>query len=1371
MNITTGDEVNQHNSAAMPDDVGSSQNQNPPAISTPITLPSFPSFEVHADSNAGPRWRKWLGRFERLLVGLGITDPTRKRALLLHYAGFEVDEIFETLSDTGTDSQYDKAVEKLNEYFSPKTNTAYEVYMFRQAKQRDGESLDTYHTRLRQLAKTCGFTNVDKEIAEHITLTCISNSLRRRALRDNYDLTTLLKTGRAFELSEQQARQVEKHEADINSLAWRNTASNTNKMRQNRPQQNRHKPQPRARGRHDDTRQKAAKQNNTCRNCGGPFPHATTCPAKGQTCNSCGKSNHWSRVCRSKPKQSTKNISAKPDDNSDSEDAYVFTVINQEQMQPHCQVDLEGHKIEMMIDSGANVNLLDEATYKKINEHCSKPLKPSNQKIFAYGSATPLPLLGIFSSEIRTQSSSLNARLHVIKGNTGNLMSYKTATKLGLIKISVNNTNATAKSISFDPLQQEFQCLFDGIGKVKDKIVKLHIDPNITPKQQPHRRIPFHVRKDVEKELQRLEALDIIEEVEGPTPWVSPIVVVPKPSGQVRLCVDMREANKAIKREKHIMPTIDDLIADLSGATVFSKLDLSSGYHQFVLDPECRHITTFSTHVGLRRYKRLMFGVNAASEIFQNKIEELLTGLPGCKNISDDIIVFGETQESHDQNLRKVFKRLKENNVRLNKEKCVFSKSEVMFYGHIFSANGIKADPKKIDAIKNAPPPQNISEVKSLLGMAQYVSRFIPGYASLTAPLRSLTKQNNPWKWEEEEQQALRQLQDALTGEKVMSYFDPRKETEIIVDASPVGLGGLLMQEGKVISYASRALSDVESRYSQTEREMLATVWGAERFHLYVYGAKFSIVTDHKPLLGIFNGHKLTSTRIDRWKLRLMPYNCELIYRPGRDENNPADFISRHPSISEPDESETSIAESYINYICSNAVPKAMTLHEVQIATKTDQTLQAVTTAIETGQWSNPLIQDFKKVKDELSNCNGVILRGNRIVLPDMLKSAAVDLAHGGHQGIVKTKSLIREKIWFPGIDGMVEEKVKSCLPCQAATQAKLPVPEPLNMTPLPTTAWKEVSTDFVGPFPSGEYLLVVTDSYSRFPEVEITTSTSARTVIPKIDAIFARQGIPDILKSDNGPPFNSYEFKQFAEHLGFKHRRITPYWPRANGEAERFMKTIEKCIRAAHLDGKNWKQEMYVFLRHYRATPHTTTGISPSEALNNRKLKTSLPELPTSPPSLHQKMQQRDKHQKEKMKSYADSKARAQESSIKPGQVVLLRQRKQNKFSTPFNPKPLLVKEKKGSMVTASNGAKTVTRNSSLFKVIPDTLMTFEDDDDSVIDEPTVQTPQNQPTGTVQIPQSQPTGTAQAEPQPPPVRKSNRPRKTPVRFSDFVSK
>ena len=1288
---------------------------------------------------------------------MGITDDKQKRALLLHYAGPSVDEIFDTLDNTGEDKDYKKAIDKLTEYFSPQTNIAYEVYNFRQAKQKEGESLDSYHTRLRQLSKTCEFADTDKEIKEHIILSCSSNSLRRRALRENPDLASLLKLGRALELSESQANKVERNESTINAV---NEHKGFQRSRQSRPQRNgRSRSQTNhhrslSRSRSTTTRNNSTSQE--CRNCGGHFPHKTSCPAKGKDCKACGKIGHFARVCRTNPPktESVKHITQDTDD----EYEYVYSVNNQGNKQPPtCKLQIEGKTVDMMIDSGASVNLIDETTFQVINDHRGKILEQTNNRIYPYGSTTPLPLLGTITANIKAQTTSTKAQLHVVKGNTGNLLSYKTAQQLGLLKISVNAATIANKN-SPDCLQEEFKCLFGGIGKVKGKTIQLHIDSNVKPKQQPHRRIPFHVRADVEKELERLEKLDIIETVEGPTPWVSPVVVVPKKSGEVRICVDMREANQAVKREKHLMPTTDDLVADLNGATLFSTLDLSSGYHQLELAPESRHITTFSTHVGLRRYKRLLFGINAASEIFQNAIEELLTGLPGCKNISDDIIVFGKDQEDHDKNLRGVLQRLQEYNVRLNKDKCSFSKTEVMFYGHVFSAEGIKPDPKKVEAIKSASPPQNASEVKSLLGMAQYVSRYIPEYATITAPLRALTRQDASWKWEQEEQRALDNLREALTGDRVMSYFDPRKKVEVIVDASPVGLGGLLVQEGKVISYASRALSDVESRYSQTEREMLATVWGAEHFHLYVYGAQFSIITDHKPLLGIFKSHKQTSARIDRWKLRLMPYDCQLLYRPGRDAENPDDFMSRHPSTSETE--RQNIAEDYVNYICNNAIPKAMTLPEVKLEIKKDQAMQALIKAIESDQWSDQETQVYRKIKDELSVCNGIVLRGNRIVIPTSLRSKAIDLAHIGHQGIVKTKRLLREKVWFPGIDKMAEEKIHNCLPCQASTQGKMPPPEPLKMTPLPSAPWKEVAIDFVGPFPTGDYIMVVIDEYSRFPEVETLTSTSARAVIPKLDAIFARQGIPEVLKSDNGPPFFGHEFRKFTEYLGFEHRKITPYWPKANGEAERFMQTIEKCIRTANTDGKNWKQEMHKFLRQYRATPHSTTDISPSEALNQRKLKTTLPELAPVNHSVQSKIAKTDADKKLKMKIYADAKAHARETSIKPGEVVLMRQPKCNKLSTPYNPKPFVVEAKKGTMVTVSNGPKTITRNSSQFKVIPKHLMKFEEDEEE--EEETATNP-TEPT------EPMPAEPAQDLPETTPLRRSNRQIKPPVRFSDYV--
>lgn len=259
-------------------------------------------------------------------------------------------------------------------------------------------------------------------------------------------------------------------------------------------------------------------------------------------------------------------------------------------------------------------------------------------------------------------------------------------------------------------------------------------------------------------------------------------------------------------------------------------------------------------------------------------------------------------------------------------------------------------------------------------------------------------------------------------------------------------------------------------------------------------------------------------------------------------------------------------------------------------------------------------------------------------------------------------------------------------------------------MSSLPDGPWEKVAVDFCGPMPTGEYLLVLMDEYSRFPIVEIIKSVSASTTVPKLDKIFAEYGIPLELKSDNGPPFSSLPFHNFAKELGFHHRKITPYWPQANAEAERFMKTIQKAIRTAHIEGLNWKQELPKFLRNYRATPHTTTGVTPSELLNGRKLRTKIPQQqsPTSQEKeLDDKARKNDNSQKEKMKKHADKTNHAQPNKIVVGDKVLVKQKKHNKLTTPFDPKPYKVVEVKGSMVVAEREDHQITRNSSHFKVI----------------------------------------------------------------------
>ena len=375
----------------------------------------------------------------------------------------------------------------------------------------------------------------------------------------------------------------------------------------------------------------------------------------------------------------------------------------------------------------------------------------------------------------------------------------------------------------------------------------------------------------------------------------------------------------------------------------------------------------------------------------------------------------------------------------------------------VFSAQGMSPDHAKVKAIKQADPPTSVSDVRSLLGMTNYVSLFIRNYADIVAPLRDLTYKDVEFKWQEVHQKALHQLKCSLTYDEVMAYFDPHKKTVLFVDASPVGLGAMLTQSGKVISYASKALSSLERRYSKIEREALAITWGCHHFRMYLLGSHFKVITDRKPLLYIFNSPtSQASARIDNWRLKLHSFDFEVLYSRG--DLNSADCISRHLQAATQCDLIAESAEQYVNFVMTQATPKALRKDDIIKATAQDVTLQEVMRLISNGHGNNlkPVngvdpsnLKIFANVRNELTSVDGnIVLRGNRIVIPDALQKLVIALAHEGHQGLVKTRSFLRSKVWFPKMDAAVDQVVNKCFPCQIATPK--PSWEPLKMTPLP---------------------------------------------------------------------------------------------------------------------------------------------------------------------------------------------------------------------------------------------------------------------------------------------------------------------------------
>ena len=697
------------------------------------------------------------------------------------------------------------------------------------------------------------------------------------------------------------------------------------------------------------------------------------------------------------------------------------------------KLSVGGVELEMLVDSGATNNIVDEETWEDLKAKkikCKSEAAPIDRKLYAYASSKPLQVKGRFMCEVLIGKGKAQAEFLVIKGKGVPLLCKDTTMKLGVLRIGVDiATVAETKQT----LQRQFPEVFSGIGKLKSKQVTLRVDPKVKPVDQPLGRTPFNLQEKVKKKIQELLDCDIVEEVDGPTPWVNPVVIIPKADGDIRLCIDMRRANEAILRGSHPIPTVDELLHSMNGSRVFSKLDLKWGYHQLELSQESCQITTFVTHKGLYRYKRLLFGVSSASELYQHEISTALAGIEGVDNISDDIIVHGPDQKIHNQRLLKTMERLRQHGLTLNADKCLFNVDRLVFMGILLSEKGIGLTEERVRALQETREPETVSEVQSFLGLANYSSRFIPHFATLTEPLRKLTRKDVSFHFGPEQKASFESLKKSMVEAGTLAYFDKSASTKVVVDTSPVGLGAVLMQNQNgawvPICYASRSLTDCERRYSQTEKEAL--VWAWERYHAYIYGMRFDLVTDHKPLEVIYGPRSKPCARIECWVIRLQPYDFWVVYAQG--QSNVADPLSRLLSQNKATNHQHG-AEEYVQFAAISATPAALTTRKVEEASAVDEELKALREAIKTGRFEK--CKAYEPAAGELCVIGQLVLRGTRIVLPTKLRPQAISLAHEGHLGIVGTKQNLRSKVWWPGIDKAAEKFCKSCYGCQLVAQS-----------------------------------------------------------------------------------------------------------------------------------------------------------------------------------------------------------------------------------------------------------------------------------------------------------------------------------------------
>ncbi|XP_029166467.1 uncharacterized protein K02A2.6-like isoform X1 [Nylanderia fulva] len=1123
------------------------------------TLTSLNCFDCDGDpASVGTRWEKWKRALEIYLLALNIDKPANKRATLLHTGGLTLQDIYYNIPGAHVDEAegvdvYKVALNKLDEYFSPKQSKVYERHLFRLIKQEESEKFEKFLLKLRNQANKCKFTNIEEHLIDQIVEKCNSTELRKKILStgDNMTLDQIISEANALEAVSRQLEvfnkkdlsHQERNNNEINKLDFKKYKS-SNKQANNR------------------------NADETCSRCGSNkhSQYDKKCPARDKRCLKCNLFGHFREYCRTKQKRKifekkteTRPNKHKQEDTKTEEVDYIFHL--DEDSVINCLVG--GIKIEMLIDSGSKCNVITDKTWKYLKEHEVKAyqqIKKPDKVLLPYGSKKPLDIIGSFQADItiNTNNSPRRATFYVIRNGTRNLLGKNTAIELGVLQIGLQ-INA------IQPLP-----------KFKDVKITIPIDKTVKPVIQPYRRIPIPLENKVNEKLAELKDSDIIEKVHGPSPWVSPMVPVLKENGEVRICIDMRRANKAIIRENHPLPTMNEMLPNFRQAKYFSRLDIKNAFHQVEIDPDSRYITTFSTSKGLFRYKRLMFGISCAPEIFQKVLERMLLGCEGTSNFIDDIIVYGQDELSHDKRLKKVLEVLKENDVLLNERKGIYKTKKVEFLGHELSEEGIKPLGKYIKVIQTSRCPTTIEELQSFLGLVNFVGKWIPNLATLTEPFRKLlrlklNKTTNIQKyWTSDQNIAFQDLKESLSKIKTLGYYNPDDKTQVIADASPVGLGTVLIQIDsngpRIIAYGSKSLTDCEKRYCQTEKEALALVWAVEHFKIYLFGKEFELISDHKPLEIIFGQRSKPCARIERWVLRLQAFKYKVIYQPGK--SNIADPLSR---LCKTNTLKPFDNENYINQIVEYSTPIAVPLKEIEAASSIDGEILKVKNGVYNNSWDES-VRNYKIFQAELCFNEDILLRGNKIVIPPPLRQRVLEAAHEGHPGIVAMKNRLRTKVWWPKIDKDAENMVKSCKGCTLVSAPN--PPNPMRRRELPSMPWIDVAIDFLGPLPSNDYLLVIVDYYSRYKEIKVTRNITAIDTIRILKEIFSRLGFPATLTCDNGNQLTSETFKKYCTECGIKLYHTIPYWPQMNGEVERQNRDILKRLKISQLEKKTGRNK-----------------------------------------------------------------------------------------------------------------------------------------------------------------------------------------------------
>ncbi|UYV70991.1 K02A2.6-like, partial [Cordylochernes scorpioides] len=706
------------------------------------------------------------------------------------------------------------------------------------------------------------------------------------------------------------------------------------------------------------------------------------------------------------------------------------------------------------------------------------------------------------------------------------------------------------------------------------------------------RPVPFAIRTAVTEALENMVTKGHLYRVRS-SQWKTPVVVVPKKkkNKEMRICCDFKVTlNRLLDTAAHPLPTQQDLFAILAKGKYFSKLDLSSAYLQLEVAKSTQPFLTINTHKGFFRFRRMPFGLANAPSYLQSVMDRVLARIEGVICYIDDVLIATVSVKKHLAVLKTVFLRLEKYNIKLKKDKCKFVQREIEYLGHLIKEDGIRPLDHKVQALQKAKSPTNISELRSFLELVNYYGKFIPNLPDLLSPLHELLHKNNCWSWTKECEEAIEKCKSSITSERVLVPYDTTLPLFLATDASQIGIGAVLSHviggQERPIMFASWTLSGAERNYSQIEREALAIIYEVTKFHQFIYGRRFTLITDHKPIVSIL-GPKSGIPTLD--------------YRDGRK------FF---------ESGETSRLDNI--YALSYMEDLSITTEEIKIETQKDEVLSIVKCYTQHG-WPERVpdhLRPYFQRKMELTVDGECILWGMRVIIPSSLRPNLLSCLHETHSGMSKMKSVARSHFWWPNLDNEIEFLVNRFRNCQQVQDG----PNRVKWQPWiwAVRPWQRIHIDYAKK--DNINLLIVVDSHSKwieaFPMREIT---SAKT-IEQLRRLFSSYGLPEEIASDNGPQFTGSDMKTFLKNNGIKHTLIPAYYPQSNGLAERAVKMIKMALDKnkrkpedtiqdtrskfcwtltqqltmfVNKIQRDWDQHLPMLLMAYRSAEHESTGYS----------------------------------------------------------------------------------------------------------------------------------------------------------------------------------